>query len=230
MRWTAYGQALCKGGLILAALALAGCGAEGEPGADARVPGLGTSNTTPAGSVYQLPAGITINNIYGATHPTNQTQPVCFATGAQPPQVSMAWGVVDLCVQFLNGGATAASFTLPAGLAFVPEPSTNPPQNGLLAEGTTAISVPAGGAAWVVVRAYCLNARYPRADDRAFQKLAIDIRSRPDLYSGLLEIIDILRTRIVDSHAEAEVVQEAVWDVTDRGGLTQARRAQLQAL
>ncbi len=223
-------QTLRTGGLILAALLLTGCGAEGDAGVDARVPGLGTSNTTPNGSIYELPAGVTINSIYGATHPTNQTQPVCFDTGAQPPAVSVAWGVVDLCVQFLNGGATAANFALPAGLSFVPEPANNPPQNGLLAEQTTNIVVPPGGSVWVVVRAYCLNARYPRADGHVFQKLAIDIRSRPDLYGGLLEIIDILRTRTVDSHAEAEVVQDAVWDVTDRGGLTQTRREQLQAL
>ncbi len=230
MRGTAFGQVLRNGGLMVVALLLAGCGAEGGTGADARVPGLGTSNTTPNGTAYQLPAGVTINNIYGATHPSNQTQPVCFSTGGQPQSVSMAWGVVDLCVQFLNGGATPANFSLPAGLAFVPEPMNNPPQNGLLAEQTTNIVVPPGGSAWVVVRAYCLNARYQRADGHVFQKLAIDIRSRPDLYSGLLEIMDILQTRTVDTHAEAEVVQEAVWDVTDRGGLTQARREQLQAL
>lgn len=222
-------QALHLSGLMLAVLLLSGCG-EDAGSSTPRVPGLGGSNTTPSGTVYQLPAGISINRMYGAGHPTNQTQPVCFATGTQPSVVSMAWGVVDLCVQFLNSNATAANFTLPAGITFVPEPTNNPPQNGLLAQETTSISVPAGGSAWVIVRAYCLNARYPSADGHEFQKLAIDIRGRADLYSGLLEIIDILRTRSVDSHLEAEVVQQAVWDVTDRGGLTQARREELQAL
>ncbi len=180
-------------------LVLTDCGGGEKPGAPqtgfSPGPGLGDSTGTPTGQPFQLPDGLTAGAIVGALHPldgANQkilTQPQCGSYTPQPVEtVNTVFGYVDLCMELVNGAGMAIPVTLPGGLIF---PSLDDRiQSGFLAQ-SVAITVPAGGE-WVLLRFYCLNARFPGADGAHYQ-----IGPVTD-YAPLKEVVSILQDKQID--------------------------------
>ncbi len=221
MRWTACGQAVRKGGgLILAALWLAGCGAEG--GDNGTVPGLGTSGERPTGTVYTFPEGTALVSAVGADHVNGKINPVCppdnrVVTGNQ------ATGDVDLCVTFRNNNAQATAVTLPTGLLFLaknsPDPRVAKSQNGLLGQ-TVTISLPAGAETTFILRLYCSNRSAPSSDrpggvnDPWQENWEYETTLIATDYAPLREVARVIDTKSI-AYQYASTMQDAVWDITE---------------
>lgn len=221
MKWTAYEQALRKGGLILVVLVLAGCGAESEPGAASLVPGLGTSGGSPTGTAYSFPAGVSFVSAVGADHVNGKSVPVC--VGADGLNGTQSTGDVDLCVTFRNDGAQETPVRLPTGLIFSaknsPDPRIGKSQNGILGQ-TVTISLPPGLQSTFIVRLYCVNYGAPSSDrpsgmdDQWQQNWEYETTVVTTDYAPLRELARIIDMKSI-AYQYAAKIQDAIWDVTE---------------
>lgn len=232
MRWTS-GRALRGGGLIVAALLLGGCGAEGDPSVNGGVPGLGTNTERPTGTPYTFPEGISIVSAVGADHVNAALgDPVCEGVYERAPG-NQAEGYVDLCVTFNNDGIPgtgSTSVTLPPGLLFIavdsPDPNVRKSQNGLLGQ-TLTLSLPEGAQSQFVIRLYCANYGLPSSDrpsgtaDTWQQNWRYEEVSVRTDYAPLQQIADAINEKSTDRQY-ASTIQQAVWDVTERNDLPAA--------
>lgn len=223
MQRTLDGRGLLALFATLSLLALSAC----KGGAAPTPPGLGESLSTPTGTPYTMPAGITINNVVGATHPNNDASNIqCNGQAVASGNIyGSGVGNVDLCVQVLNGNGTTTNVTLPGGLIFLANnpPGAAPVQNGFVAQ-TQQIAVPAGTET-IVVRAYCINKPFGPADGHDYQTNLLVTN-----YGPLQQIVSIIQGKQITTYQQAQVVQDAVWEVADGNGLSDSTKTKLENL
>ena len=204
--------------LSLAAVSLTvACG-----GADPAGPGAsgGKPFEAPAGRAFTLPANIAVQGTLEGTGADGMEEGErCHWENAGDAGYSYQY--VNVCMTLRNSRATDDTLDLPTGLVFVS--ASGDVQNGLVVQ-PIAIRVPAGRDTTVLVRLWCAN----------LERGSSDLGDRYTLgpvtaVPGITEIATLLRGKVIDGDA-VEAIQDAVWEVSDEGGLTNASRAALRAL
>ena len=204
--------------LLSAALVTACGGGDGPNGPD------GSPDKpfeSPRGTAFVLPSNLSIQgtlegvSLFGET---DETSP-CHASVAGDAGVS--YNFVNVCVRLHNTSATPDTLELPTGLTFVSQDTDV--QNGLVVQPIS-VRVPAAGDTTVVIHLWCSN------EHRGASTSGIRYTLGPQTnVAGIGEIASLLEGKRIDEDA-VNPIQEAVWDVSDRGGLTDASRDALRAI
>ncbi|QSQ25049.1 hypothetical protein JY651_08995 [Pyxidicoccus parkwayensis] len=192
-------------------------------------PGLGDDPGEPLGTQFNLPTGVTVSGtVYGADDLTSDC-----GNGA-PGNGSGVY--VQVCVPLRNSTGGPVEVVFPPGLVIV---STSEGfQNGLLVERVV-ITVPPtppgpggppdGGtdpdATVVPLFTYCLNESQNPNEKGTPYKLG-PVTSD----SALKELLQLLSGKRIDSPEDVDVVQEALYSITESKGLTAEDRAAINKL
>jgi hypothetical protein len=170
--------------------------------------GLGCSVEPPRGPRYRIRQ---INGpIKGGARPSDCTEVA--GSGA---------GYVDVALPLQSEGSDD-KLELPRGLLFLSKSREH--QHGLLVQPVV-IEVPARSTKRVLLRLYCGNeGRRPAGEETEY--VAGPVTKDP----AVRELLSLLVAKKFGAEAERKLVQEAVWEVTDRGGLTDETRASLGRL
>lgn len=206
--------------LVVLALFAAGCGSSAENN------GTGANNVSgdckaganaayadPAGTPYQLPAGI---EVVSAT--AGGKKDTCFF---DVTPLEYGGDLIDVCLKLKNTTNAAIKINLPAGLLI--KPSRPERMSGILLQSHD-VSVEAGQTKQVFIKQTSINEHcvFTQKDDA--YELGVVV-SDP----GLGEILGLMKDKKT-SVDTATATQKAVWQVTDRGGLTDEDRSALAAL
>lgn len=205
--------------LSLAAVALTvACG--GDDPAGPRPDDVVRPFEAPVGRAFVLPANITLQAPLAGTGADGMEEGErCHWQNAG--EAGYSYQYVNVCMTLRNTRATDDTLDLPTGLVFISE--NGDVQNGLVVQ-PIAIRIPAGRDTTVLVRLWCANL------ERASSDLGDTFRVGPvTSVPGITEIATLLRGKVIDGDA-VEAIQDAVWEVSDEGGLTAASRAALRAL
>lgn len=173
--------------------------------------GANAEFANPAGTPYALPAGITLVEL------TGNVLDKCL--GVSPLEYGS--DVAYVCMVVENTTNADIEVTLPAGLAFVAQsPRT---QNGILLQEHK-IKVAAGETKNIHLRLSCIDEHCKYTDPEDVYVLG-NVTTNP----GLLEIIDLVKSKQM-SPDTIPATQNAVWAVTDGGGLTDDLRDGLRKM
>jgi len=97
-------------------------------------------------------------------------------------------------------------------------------QNGLLVQDVN-VEVPADSVRQLILEMYCANQARKPADENTEFVLGPVVDDDP----ALRELFDLLKGRTIPGD-KAELVQKAVWEITDGDGLSAESRAALSTL
>lgn len=192
-------------------------------------PGFGEDEGEPRGRTLTLPTGITVSGqVYGANDLTSDC-----GNGA-PGNGSGVY--VQVCVPLRNNTSTPVQVVFPPGLTIISRSEGY--QNGLLVERVVVEvpptppgpgGTPDGGRdpdAFVVpLFSYCLNeARNPNdtGTPYALGNVSDD--------AAITELLGLLQNKRIDTDEEVDVVQQAIYSITERNGLTPRDRTDLANL
>ena len=165
----------------------------------------------PTGAVFALPAGVTSD---GALKGPDAS---CDAA----TRVGFSAQLVEVCVTLHNSTTSTITTTFPAGIVLISKSADV--QNGTQVQPMV-VPVRAGSDTTVVLELYCVNlSRHATAPGDEYTLGVVSDNA------GLREIITILASKVVDESSVWNV-QDAIWEVSDGGGLTAATRTNLQAL
>ena len=206
--------------LLLSASLVAACGGgdgpSGPDGGNADKP-----FESPRGAAFVLPSNLSIQGTLEGTSPylpPDEDSP-CHPSNAG--QAGFSYDFVNVCLTLRNTRATDDTLDLPTGLVFVAQDEEV--QNGVVVQ-PIAIRVPAGRDTTVIVRLWCGN------EHRGASVPGVRYSLGPVTnVAGITEIASLLEGKRIDEDAVA-VIQGAVWEVSDNGGLTDESRADLRAL
>lgn len=160
----------------------------------------------PTGTPLVLPGGVTIVEPLVASRASRDG-----CEGADT--LGVAYGFVELCLTIHNANATATTVTLPAGLTAVARDTTI--QNGIQLQVQTVVA-PAGRDTTFVWELYCTNVtRGTLGWEHEF-----DVGPVTD-HAPMRELIQLVAPKRF-TREQAEVVQHAVYDVTDGAGTVSA--------
>jgi hypothetical protein len=176
--------------------------------------GFGKSTKEPVGRAFSLPAGVELlskDAIVGFDF---------FDCDAQEEKGT--GGDVALCMNFRNTTNKAITITLPAGLIFISNSTED--QNGLLIKNET-IVIPANTTYTIGLNLYCINEERDGSDIFDTYKMGPITEN-----AALTELIGLVKNKNLTKTEYAEVVQEAVWSITDAKGLTAEDRKAIAAL
>ncbi|WP_225413441.1 hypothetical protein [Stigmatella hybrida] len=209
-------------GAWLVALMLAACGGDdggggGGGGEDDEKPGIGPSTKDPVGTPFEWPAGLTVKEPIDAYQRDH-----CYRED-QEEREEQGYGTnVPLCLGFTNTTNQSIRVDLPAGLIFISFDTES--QNGLLIQ-TETFEVPPGDQPFFVkLGLQCLNLdRSPGFTGDTYKKGPVTQDQE------LLEFIRLLEGRTLTAQEEP-VVQNALWNITDYGGLTEEDRTAIKNL
>lgn len=178
-----------------------------RPPRQARV-GLGPSTARPRGRPMLFPLGVRIRGPLrgGAT---------------QGERVGSGRGYVDVGFH-LSARERTLQVRLPAGLTMVSK--STQVQNGLLVQDVN-VEVPADSVRQLILEMYCANQARKPADENTEFVLGPVVDDDP----ALRELFDLLKGRTIPGD-KAELVQKAVWEITDGDGLSAESRAALSTL
>lgn len=202
--------------LLILAGSLAACGGDSHPTG----PGLGGEDVPhpfehPTGTPFALPAGVSVN---GEMTGAGAIDGPCAAAD----KVGTSLGFVAVCMTLHNANSTDTTVVFPAGLVLIATDTAT--QNGTQVTARE-VRVPAGRDTTIVYNLFCVNAhRNPSFESDTFTFGPVSDNA------GLLEIIGLVQGKSVDNLNAADLIQGAVWEVSDDGGLTDGTRAQLKAL
>lgn len=209
--------------LLLAATSLAACGGDhsltGPPGGD----GDGSDNVAhpfvhPTGSQFTLPSYISVKG--------DMTGPIYVGAAGGPcaglEPVSASLDFVAVCMTLHNRGATDTTLVLPAGLVMLAEDTAT--QNGTQVVPIS-VRIGAGRDTTILYSLYCTNEhRNPSSDADVFHFGPVSDNAE------LAEIIDLVKGKDVTTTDARDLIQFAIWEVSDEGGLTDETRAGLEAM
>ena len=131
--------------------------------------------------------------------------------------------VVNVCFRLKNTTSHPIEIRFPPRLIVISKHTED--QNGVLIDAGQKVVIPAYSMMWVDMALHCLNEkrRATRPDSEyEFGPVTDDPQ--------LTEISEIVQSKDLKDHSSLLLLQQAIWQVTDRGGLTDATRAQLRAL
>lgn len=188
-----------------------GTGATGVSG-DCKA-GPNAAYADPAGAAYALPAGI---EIVSAT--AGGKKDTCYF---DVTPLEYGGDLIDVCLKLKNTTTAAIKVNLPAGLLIKP---TRPERmSGILLQ-THDVNIEAGQTKQVFIKQTSINEHcvFTQKDDAYTLGVVV---SDP----ALGEIIGLMKDKKT-SVDTATATQKAVWQVTDRGGLTEEDRSALAAL
>jgi hypothetical protein len=173
-------------------------------------PGLGPQTGTPRGDAFGWPT-----NIFVTSSIQGESGSLC------EPEVALAsGGLVAPCFTVGSNTPENVTVTLPPRLMFVSRSDAK--QNGILLESVFFL-VPAQGSVTVRLGLYSLNEhREPSGPDDLYDLGALTTDP------GLEDLASLLSNRFQTD--AALLVQNAVWEVTDGSGLTDATRSALESL
>lgn len=204
-----------------------------DAGVNKERPGFGEDPGTPVGTTLTLPPGVEIvGPLYGANDSTKDC-----GNGVAPVGTGPA---VLVCVPLRNNTGAPVMMTFEPGLIMM---NSGPSriQNGMLMDrvrinlpptgiGSGGIDAGTDGGTeeelYVVpFHLYCLNeARNPSEQDGPFALGPIS--TDPDIR----ELLGLLEGKTIDDEDEADVVQDALYSITEYNGLTEEDRAALRKL
>ncbi|MCP3145302.1 hypothetical protein [Pyxidicoccus xibeiensis] len=201
-----------------------------DAGVNENRPGLGEDPGEPRGTPLNLPAGVSISgHILGANELTGECE------GGSEPQGSGP--AVKICVPMRNTTGAAVQLELPRGLTVI-STSAGRYQNGLLVERVVVTlpptaqgpGVPTDGgtdpdAFLVALHLYCLNeARNPSETGNPYKLGPVTDDA------ALRELLQLLVGKQLDNDDAVDVVQDAIYSITEGNGLTSEDREALEDL
>ncbi|HEU4698408.1 MAG TPA: hypothetical protein VFS40_04470 [Gemmatimonadales bacterium] len=198
---------------------LAACGGDTSstgPGYD----GGGAPNpfVQPTGAAFRLPAGVTVQGPMTGILAFGSAQGPC----GSAESVGHALDLVRVCVTLHNATAADTVVVFPAGLILMARDTAT--QNGTQVVPVS-VRVPAGRDTSFVYSLFCVNEhRSASSDTDTFTFGPVSD------HAGLREIIALVAGKSIDDSEAAYTIQDAVWKVSDWGGLTDESRAALRAL
>jgi hypothetical protein len=221
----------------LVALTLVACGGDGssDPSAGGRDTGsdgsgsssgsgsnihagMGSSTAQPTGQPYTFPDGVQVDQ------PVKGDDPFCIPDSQTDEPMLGSGGLVRLCLAFRNTKSMPITVVLPPGLIFVSDSIEQ--QNGIVLQRTEIVVPPGTVTYYVPVYLFCLNlGRHPTsgAQDTYHSGTVTDD-------ADVLELLSLLRDKHLPLVESDGAVQNALWDITDRNGLTQDDRNAIAAL
>ncbi|WP_247237812.1 hypothetical protein [Telluribacter sp. SYSU D00476] len=179
--------------------------------------GFGKSTEFPVGREFTLPAGITLQS---DTIPAFDKFECDCKKGEACERGS--GGLVKVCLNFQNSTQGPITVTLPLGLIFVS--ITEEVQNGLLIKVET-FEVPADGYLSIGLNLYCLNA--VRDVPSPYDKFVLGPVTEN---AEIAELARLIEGKDLGAAESKIAIQNAVWDITDRDGLTKEIREELARL
>ncbi|MFY2557731.1 hypothetical protein ACN469_08895 [Corallococcus terminator] len=204
-----------------------------DAGVNKERPGFGEDPGIPMGTAFAFPAGVEIAGpMYGASDATKDC-----GNGVAPVGTGPA---VLVCVPLRNSTGAPVQMTINPGLIMLNAGGSRI-QNGMLMDRVR-INVPPTGIGSGGVDAgtdggteeelyvvpfhlYCVNeARGPSEEGGAFE--LGPVTTDPDI----LELIRLLEGKTIDDEDEADVVQDALYSITEHNGLTDEDRKALADL
>ena len=221
------------------AFVLAACGSNGPTSPDsAPPPGQNppgqqpppTTNPTgkfenPQGPRFSLPEGIELVGKIGSSVPVSPDSiPGCWVGDTtQVKRIGRAITPVNLCFRVKNTTGRAIEIRFPPRVIFIAKALTD--QNGVLLEPGATIIVPAGKMMWIEMWLFCINEKRSASrgtSEYEFGPVTDDAQ--------ITEIQTLMNDKSLKNPLDAAAVQYAVWEVSDRGGLTDATRQRLRNL
>ena len=205
--------------LLLSTTLLAACG-----GGDK---GTGPDDTpvnpflTPRGTALVLPTNVSIQGTLEGVSLFGELDEASPCHSSVAGEAGFSYEFVNVCIRLRNAGASATTVTLPTGLEFVSQDADV--QNGLVVQPIQ-IVVPGSRDTTVVVHIWCVN-EHRGASTSGMRYTLGPVTNVADIN----EIASLLVGKRLDDDAVGPI-QEAVWDVSDRGGLTNESRDALRAL
>lgn len=206
--------------LIMGLLISFGCTKdnEGEKPENGLIPGLGASEEAPEGIQFVLPSGIILpREIQGYTENS------C-ANNENPLGSGSMLELVKLCFTLQNTHDTTITVKIPAGLIFISQNKAT--QNGFLVKDET-IEIPGDSTIIRTIGLYCLNnGRESVKQNETF------ILGPVTNHGKLIELIKLLEGKKFEvfEYWHEEAIQTAVWNITEREGLTEEDRITLANL
>ena len=138
-------------------------------------------------------------------------------------RIGRAFAPVNVCFRLKNTTGRAIEIRFPPRVIFISKKMTD--QNGVLLEPAASVVIPAGKSKWIEMWLFCLN------EKRSASKADSEYELGPVTDDAqIVEVAELTRDKSLKNHLDAVTVQVAVWEVSDRGGLTDATRQQLRNL
>ncbi|MFO7676477.1 MAG: hypothetical protein R6X12_09205 [bacterium] len=155
------------------------------------------------GRVWDLPGDVRVNSIIGWEDEIVNSE-------------------LPLALAFRNDGNAPRSVTMPAGLCFRPR---DPEYAWMILLQDFTFTVPLDDTT-VLVPTWSANEERDEPDDESPYDIDLVARDRE-----MKELFDLLAGKtLIDTIVELDVVQDALWEVTDGDGLTDSTRAWLEEL
>ncbi|MFO7638746.1 MAG: hypothetical protein R6X14_05555 [bacterium] len=130
--------------------------------------------------------------------------------------------LLPLALAVRNSGGARRSVTMPAGLCFKPR---DPDYQYMILLQDFTFSVPVDDTT-VLLPTWCANEDLDEPDDESFYN--IDLQAWDQ---DLKELYDLLRGKVIrDSFVDLDMLQDALWEITDGVGLTDSTRTWLREL
>jgi hypothetical protein len=153
---------------------------------------------------YSLPAGITIDSMYGSLDSTIPESDI----------------PLYMVVSNTNSGNTQVTF--PAGLVF--DPGNVDYQYTMLLKDFT-FTANAGVTSGIYVPTYCCNEDLSLPDDESFYGIA-----GREWDKETQELLDIVAGKALNTDDAISLAQDALFEITDESGLSDSTKTQLKAL
>jgi hypothetical protein len=189
--------------------------------------GLGNSPGTPVCKPFVLPSNIVlIGEIHGATFKsTNFNKETSnindYIILPKTNFIDIGTGIyIHAYLKLFNKSSQPTSLIIPGGLMFCPEDSTS--QTGTTTQPDTVL-IPGNDSIGCHIMAYCTNLnRHAPPSNTKFKILGTT------LHTDLWTVVNIMKNK--KKITDVGKMQSIIWDITDRGGLTEQDKAYLNSL